>query len=86
MTFDHLEKSLVGKLKDVKKGDRLRLWGEESEIMGYVKDISKETVTISTNHPDTRGTSYAHAMFLRHNHKEYNLRHYTNYAKQVDEE
>ena len=86
MTFDHKEKSLVGKLTDVKKGDRIRLWDEESEIMGYVRDISEETITLSTNHPSTRATGFAHAMALSHNYKEYHLRGYTNYAKQIDEE
>ncbi len=86
MTFDHKENSLVGKIKDIKKGDRLRLWDKDSEIIGYVLKVSEATIRLSTDHPFTRATGFAHAMALRDNYNEYPLRDYTNYSKQIDEE
>lgn len=80
------DNSLIGKLTEVKKGDKLRLWNEESEIMGYVLEISEYKISLSTNHPMTSPSGFAHAMFLRTNNTIYDLRNYTDYSKQIDEE
>jgi hypothetical protein len=83
---------LVGKLTDVKKGDRIRIWKETPgnseetyEACGYMMQLEKRYVILSPNHPLHRPTLDARQNFS-FGKRGYWLNHFTHYAKQKDEE
>jgi len=92
------DNGLVGKLKDVGVGDRIRIWketpGDSSytyEASGYVVNLSDLTVNLSPDHPfktpivSTRN-AFGSIMFGTKPKKEieYILSRFDHYAKQVD--
>ena len=84
--------SLVGKLKDVKKGDRIRLWKENLndsyeiyEACGYVTYLTSNQVNLSPNHPLHNPQPAKRGVFFSSQIARYNLVDFSHYSKQVDE-
>ena len=84
------EKSLVGKLTDVKKGDRIRIWRETSsnsrltyEAIGYVSELDEDYVLLSTDSPINKPIVDSKGGFFFRSTK-YWLCHFSNFEKQID--
>lgn len=85
------DKGLVGRLKDVVAGDRIRLWrttpGDPNntyEVIGYVMQIVDRLIMMSEEHPHNslpRATKPGGGRMSFHT---YFLSQFDYYAKQVD--
>ena len=89
------EKGLVGKLKEVSIGDRIRIWkGSDEwiyEAMGYVTALTKDIITLSSDHPVNRPHADMENSFVsnafgvkRKREVGYYLAEFDQYAIQVD--
>lgn len=94
-----MREGLVGQIKDLEAGDKVRIWNESQqtsedqyEVVGYVIRYGKTTITMSMEHPIKRpiGSAYDRilsAMFGTQpsfQQTTYNLAFFSNYAKLQD--